>query len=273
MAVYDGNKAAQEHLMDIAKACIMAAGKAPTMTGELKLYTEIITDEDFEPILDILETLGETSAFQRHDAVAFRHLIDKGMLPPVLLIGADLTEPAMWNCGACGFSTCGEYMKYTRANKGVGILGYGPSCVWKAVDYGIGCDWACACVAKHKAESRIMGSIGALALMTNHLEGASFILGMPIGPIGKNLWFDREAWKTALTFEQRMMTQMAGGPNLAMAFSGGGNPILKTKQRWWEDPTYMKVEQDETFAQREADGLAKAYEKIMNYAGVLDDEA
>jgi uncharacterized ferredoxin-like protein len=96
------------------------------MTGKLKLYTEIITDEDFEPILDILETLGETSAFQRHDAVAFRHLMDKGMLPPVLLIGADITEPAMWNCGACGFKTCGEYMKYTKTNKGVGKLATDP---------------------------------------------------------------------------------------------------------------------------------------------------
>ena len=34
----------------------------------------------------------------------------------------------------------------------------------------------------------------------------------------------------------------------------------------------MKIEPDETFVQRETDGLAKAYEKIMNYAGVLDDD-
>ena len=50
MTVYDGNKAAQDHLLDIAKGCILAAAKAPTMTHRLGLRTEIITDEDIEPI-------------------------------------------------------------------------------------------------------------------------------------------------------------------------------------------------------------------------------
>jgi hypothetical protein len=34
----------------------------------------------------------------------------------------------------------------------------------------------------------------------------------------------------------------------------------------------MKIEQDENLVEAEADGLAKAYEKIMGYAGVLDDD-
>ena len=109
-------------------------------------------------------------------------------------------------------------------------------------------------------------------MMLGHLEGATFVLGLPIGPAGKNLWFDRESWKKTISFEQRMAAQMAGGPNLSMAFSGGGKPIIKTKPRWWEEPAYMKIERDEAFEEKEADGLAKAYEKIMNYAGVLDDE-
>ncbi len=272
MAVYDGNKAAQEHLLQIAKACILAAAKAPTLTHRLRLRTEIITDEDIEPLLDILETLGETSSFQLHDAVAFRRLAKEGRMPPILLLGADLTQPALWDCGACGFATCGEYVQYTQRNKGVGVGGYGPSCVWKAIDFGIACDWACACVAQHKVESRILFSMGALALLTGRLEGSSYILGMPIGPVGRNLWFDREAWNDVLSFDQRMNIQMAGGACLSMAFSGGGNPILKTKPRWWEEPTFMKVEQDESFTAKEAEGLAKAYEKIMTQAGVLDDE-
>ena len=272
MTVYDGNQAAQDHLLDIAKGCILAAAKAPVMTHRLGLRTEIITGEDIEPILDILETLGETSAFQLHDAVALRHLAKEGRMPPILLLGADLTKPALWDCGACGFQTCGEFVKYTIRNKGVGVGAYGPSCVWKAIDFGTACDWACASVAQHRVESRIMLSIGALALLTERLPGASYILGMPIGPVGQNLWFDREAWKDTLSFDQKMATQMAGGPTLSMAFSGGGNPMLKTKQNWWEEPTYMKVEQDETFTTRETDGLAKAYEKIMKYAGVLDDD-
>jgi uncharacterized ferredoxin-like protein len=272
MAVYDGMKAAFEHLTEVAKACALAAAKAPAITHRLNLKMEIITEEDIEPIIDVLETLGKTSAFQLHDAVAFRQLAEQGKLPPVLLLGADLTEPALWDCGACGFATCGEYLKYVRRNKGVGLLAYGPSCVWKAVDYGIACDYACACAAQHHAEARIMGSFGAIGMLLGRLEGASFVLGLPIGPVGQHLWFDREAWKDILSFEQRMLTQMAGGPTLSMAFSGGGNPILKTKPRWWEDPAFMKIEQDETFVARDVDNKAEAYEKIMKFAGVLDDD-
>ena len=85
MAVYDGTKAAQDHLLDIGKACILAAAKAPTLTQRLGLRAEIITDEDIDPILDVLETLGETSTFQRHDAVALRRLASEGRMPPILL--------------------------------------------------------------------------------------------------------------------------------------------------------------------------------------------
>jgi uncharacterized ferredoxin-like protein len=272
MAVYNGLDAAHDHLMDVAKACIVAAGKAPTLTHRLELMAEIVTDEDMDPIIDVLATLGENSAFQRHDAVALQSLRKQKKLPPIVLLGADLMKPAMWDCGACGFKTCGEYLKYIKANKGVGVGCYGPSCVWKTIDYGTVCDYACACSAQHHVESRIMFSIGACAMLLGHLEGATFVLGLPIGPLGRNLWFDREAWKDALSYEERMMMQLAGGPTTSMAFSGGGNPIIKSKPTWWEDPTFLKVEQDEAFMERDTDNLAKAYEKIMRYSGVLDDD-
>ena len=272
MAIIEGLGAAHEHLLDVAKACLLAASKAPTLTHRLELKAEIVTDEDMDPIIDVLATLGENSAFQRHDAVAFQSLQKQGKMPPVLFIGADLMTPPMWDCGACGFKNCAEYLKYCKSNKGVGVGCYGPTCVWKAIDFGTACDYACACVAKHHAESRIMFSIGAVAMLLGHLEGSTMVLGLPIGPIGKNLWFDREAWKDALTFDQRMLQQLAGGPTNHMAFSGGGGAIIKNKQTWWENPIYMKVEEDENIDEAEADGLAKAYEKIMKYAGVLDED-
>ncbi len=118
-----------------------------------------------------------------------------------------------------------------------------------------------------------MFSMGAVSMLLGHLEDASYVLALPIGPVGQNLWFDREAWKEVLSFDQRMMMQVAGGPSLWMAFAGGGNPVIKTKPKWWEDPTFMKVEQDEGIVSRDVEGKAKAYEKIMRIQGVLPDEA
>jgi uncharacterized ferredoxin-like protein len=272
MAVYEGYEAANEHMLEVAKACAAAAAKAPTLTGRLNLRMEILTGEDLEPMIQVLETLGKTSAFQLHDATAFRAYKNEGLLPPVLLLGADLTQPPLWNCGGCGFPTCGEYLKYVSKNKGVGVGAYGPTCLWKVIDLGIAADHACACAAQHRAEARIMFSIGAVSMFLGRLEGCSFVLGLPIGPVGQNRWFDRMPWTKVLNYEQRMMTQVAGAPNLFFAFSGGGRPILKTKPRWWEDPTFMKIEQDEAFMEAMAQGQAEVYEKIMGYAGVLEEE-
>jgi uncharacterized ferredoxin-like protein len=272
MAVYDGLEAANEHLLEVAKACAVAAAKAPTLTGRLNLKMEILTGEDLEPMIQILETLGKTSAFQLHDATAFRTYKNDGVLPPVLLLGADLTQPPLWNCGGCGFPTCGEYLKYLRTNKGVGVGAYGPSCLWKVIDFGIAADQACACAAMHRAEARILFSVGAVSMFLGRLEGSSFVLGLPIGPVGQNRWFDRMPWTKVMNYEERIMTQMAGAPNLFMAFSGGGRTIIKTKQRWWEDPTFMKVEKDEAYVETMAQGQAEVYEKIMGFAGVLEDK-
>ncbi|MFZ0930468.1 MAG: DUF2148 domain-containing protein [Syntrophobacteraceae bacterium] len=272
MAVYEGFAAANEYMVDVAKACAAAAAKAPTLTGQFDLRMEILTGEDLEPMIQVLETLGKGSAFQAHDATAFRAYKDEGILPPVLLLGADLTLPPMWNCGGCGFTSCGEYIEYVRRNKGVGIGAYGPSCLWKVIELGIAADHACACAAMHRAEARILLSMGAVSLFLGRLEGVSIILALPIGPVGQHRWFDRKTWTKHISYEQRTMTQMAGAPNLFFAFSGGGNPILKSKPRWWEDPTFMKIEQDEALMEKLTQDQADAYQKIMQFAGVLDEE-
>jgi uncharacterized ferredoxin-like protein len=272
MAVYEGYEAANDYMLNVAKACAAAAAKAPAMTGKLGLRMEILTGEDLEPMIQVLETLGKTSAYQLHDATAFRAYQKEGTLPPVLLLGADLTRPPMWNCGGCGFANCGDYLAYTMRNKGVGVGAYGPSCLWKVIDFGVAADHACACASMHRAEARIMFSMGAVSMFLNRLEGCSFVLGLPIGPVGQNRWFDRMPWTKVINYEQRMMTQMAGAPNLNMAFSGGGRPILKTKPRWWENPTFMKMETDEPYMEAMAQGQAEVYEKIMDFAGVLPTE-
>ena len=272
MAVYEGFQAANEHMLDVAKACAAAAAKAPAMSGRIDLKMEILTGDDLESLIQVMETLGETSAFIRHDASAFRKYKEMGVLPPVLLLGVDATTPPMWHCGACGFDTCGEYLKYLEQNKGVGQGAYGPSCAWRMIDFGIACDYACACAARHNAEARILGSLGAVSMFLGRLEGSSTVLALPIGPVGTYRWFDRETWLDELSRTQRMQIQLTGAPNLAMAFSGGGQPILKSKNNWWEDPTFLKAEKDPDYLEAAAEGMARFYEKIFSIAGISDDE-
>jgi len=114
-------------------------------------------------------------------------------------------------------------------------------------------------------------SLGAVSMFLGRLEGCSFVLGLPVGPVGQNRWFDRMPWTKVMNYEQRIMTQMAGAPNLFMAFSGGGRPIIKTKHAGGRSDLY-EGRQDEDFMEAMAQGQAEVYEKIMGFAGVLDDE-
>jgi len=274
MGVYTQDEFTQDHLLEIAKACGIAAAKAPTITNQLDLKMEILTDtdNDLDDIHEVLATLGKTSAFQLHDAVVFKKLKELGKHPPLLLLGADLTKPPLWDCGACGFKSCGDYIKYVSTNKGTGIGAYGPSCLWKVVDFGIACDYAAAAAAMHRVETRLLFSLGATALFLNRLEGSSFIIGMPVGPVGMNNWFDRDIWQEYFTYENRLQAQLLGGPSLYMAFSGTGNPVIKSKSKWWEDPTFLKIEQDEDFVKKDQEGKEMIFNKIMELSGVLDEE-
>lgn len=272
MAVYEGFQAANEHMLMVANACAAAAAKAPSISGRMDLRMEILTGEDLEPMIQVLETIGKTSAFILHDATAFRKYKEQGVLPPVLLLGVDATAPPMWNCGACGFDTCAAYLKYLTKNKGVGQGSYGPSCAWRIIDFGIACDYACACAARHNAEARILGSMGAVSMFLGRLEGSSMVLALPIGPVGSYRWFDRKTWIEELSHAQRMQMQLAGAPNLAMAFSGSGRPILKTKHNWWQDPVFLKAEHDPAFMEATAEGMAEVYAKIFALTGAMDEE-
>ena len=265
MAIYDGQKAAEEHLLEVAKACVIAAVKTPTLTGKLDLKTEIITGDDLVPLIELMETLAKGSQVLEADGMAYRKMIDEGQLPPVLMLGADLTKPIGWDCGGCGFSTCGDFAKYLSKNKGFGSVALGPCCLWKVLDFGIACDHACACAYMHRVEARIQFSMGSMATVMGRLEGCSCILGLPLGPAGADIWFDRLCMIGAFDYEELNRRINSVSPNLRMAFTGGGNPLIKTKDRWWEDPVFLKMGEDPEVLVRREEGRKAAMEKIGKY--------
>ncbi|MBI5446578.1 MAG: hypothetical protein HY900_35845 [Deltaproteobacteria bacterium] len=268
MAVYEGGAAAREHLVEVAKACAVAAARAPTLTPDLGLRQEIVTDADLLPMIDIMETMGQASDVLFMDALTYRKLYDAGTPPPVLLIGADLTRPVGWDCGGCGFPDCGEFAAYVRGHRGQGTMVSGPSCLWRVVDLGIAADFACACAAMHRAEARIQFTMGAISAMLGHLAGCSCALGLPVGPVGKDHWFDRKEMAGVRDYEALSQGLAETGPNLRMAFAGTGSPMVKTGQRWWENPTFHKV-RAEADAPGKQEALREAIgRKLAHYAAL-----
>ena len=244
MAKYDGYKLSEDHLLQVAGTCSTAAAKAPTLTGKLGLKLAVITGEDLMPAIEFMEGVARTAVFLAADALGYRKMLEQNPNAPVLLLGADMTKPIGWNCGGCGFTTCAEFSKYIRKNKDV-LFG-GPSCLWKMIDLGIAADYACAAAARQRVEARIQVSFGMMwrAIGSPGLEGSSMILSLPLGQVGSSIWFDRKYSEQILEPDRVASMMKLGSPSLWLGFSGTGQSLLKTKQRWWEDPDFLTTKKE-----------------------------
>jgi len=236
---YIGKEASQEHLLDVAKHCVHAYLKAPQVTGHTKLEAEIVTGEDLVPIIEMLGALAQVNQFVRWDYETFKTNYDAGNPPVLVLMAADLTASQMgWDCGACGFATCNEFNKYTHENKNFGQLWAGPSCNWKVIDYGIACDWAAAAAWQYRVDNRIQADSGAMAAALGYMPGNSAYIGMPLGPTRDLVWWSRASMTKKFSYEDAIGSLFRTCPTHFGAFPGGGKPIFKNKERWWESPAF-----------------------------------
>ena len=236
MARYMGREIGQEHLLDVARHVVHAVYKAPQITGRLKIQAEIVTGEDLVPIIEGLGILARVSQFVHWDYTTFKEFYEAGNPPVLVLIGADTTLSEMaWNCGACGFSTCAGFNNYSRENRGTGLIGGGPSCNWKIMDLSMACDWGCATAWHLNVDNRVQGSSGGVAGTLGYLPGCSSVLGLPLGPSREMVWYSRGIMNRKFGYEDHINTMLASIPTHFMAFAGGGRPVFKASDRWWED--------------------------------------
>lgn len=236
---YSGREASQEHLLEVAKHCVHAFFKAPQITGHTKLEAEILTGEDLVPIIEMLGALSKVNQFVRWDYETFKSNYEAGNPPVLVLLFGDLTtSPMGWDCGACGFPSCNEFNKYVHEHKNMGQLWVGPSCNWKVIDYGIACDWAAAAAAQYRVDNRVQADSGTMAAMLGHLPENSAYIGLPLGPTRDQVWWSRSSMTKKFSYEDAIGSLSRTNPTFFGAFPGGGNPIFKNKDRWWENPAF-----------------------------------
>lgn len=242
MGFYDGNKMAQEHLVDVAWRVTGAALKAPQVTGRLELKTEILTGEDILPIVEMFESTADIIKLHKFVSTQYRDLIEMGQPPVFVNLGADVTRSKMgWNCGACGFATCQEFNKFSRKSQPTQSPVGGPSCDWLMLDYGIAADYACAEAARCNVDNRICLWEGIAARMLGYCEGCSVVETLPLGPF-KDIWyFSRPAMRKAWTYEEYQEHMFRTVPILFEPFiTPGDTPRIKTTNKWWEEkPRYV----------------------------------
>lgn len=239
MAIFDGNVAAQEHLLETTKLIAQAVLKSPQMTGRVKIKMEIITGKDLEPMMAALMELGKLEAFNFMSYMAWNTLYRQGTPPVLLLIAADIrTSDLNYDCGACGFPTCGEFNKYSKSVEPLDrYMMQGPMCHWKLMDFSAACSWACAAAWQYNITNRIEAASGMASAAIGYLPECSIYVGLPVGPCEDLYWYSRRIISESGMISHKMWSEimMMNYPFHYATFPGSGRPEVKAGDRWWEN--------------------------------------
>lgn len=274
MALIDGKRFADERLLDAAGHILHAYYKAPLVTGRLNQQAVIICGEELAPMLELIEKMDEKLKgaakelfFPLYvDYMCLKVAIDQGYSPVLISLGADCMKADLgWDCGACGFPTCAEYIKHCKVCGGLGTMVAGPSCAWKSFDYGIASDYACAAAGDLNVENRILGTFGLISTVLGYLEGASVNLALALGPQTEMWWYSRPSMAKWLDSETLNGMLRRNYTFHFQMFSTKIRPQVKKDGAWWsDDPEFsLGVAPDENYSEGQAKIQAAMMESIL----------
>ncbi len=270
MPIYDANELAQERLFDIAVYCAQAALKAPQITGKVELKMKILTGEAIHPVLEALTIIGRVDLFNFLSFATWQNAMAKGKLPVLLLVGAHVRRSDLnYNCGACGFPTCAEFNKYAKSiDPPPYLMVKGPVCIWRLIDYGTACDWACAAAWQHNITNRIEVATGWAAREIGILGDCDVVHGLPLGPCEDLHWYSREAISSMMEYDMWLERTHQNYPTMFGTFPGEGRPDLKIRPDWWNQPAETEIkkiplEQFEEIYAGVAKGLKELRERVQ----------
>src|SRR3569833_1718276 len=160
----------KDAVRDVAKLCALAAITAPKSGGQLfvkgaKPFIETVIVEEkatLKQLADLLRGQGE----KHREAIWFRDADTAEKLDLVLFIGLAEWYPPQYECGACGYATCAEFLSARPAHKTPG------SSEWqfdklinqmRAIDLGIAVGSAAKAASIHNVDTRCQTRIAAAA--------------------------------------------------------------------------------------------------------------
>lgn len=177
----DGEKQA---ILEAARFMQVAARTAPKAYGIDDIYTLIVYGEEKNAIAKKMEEMAEERKIELFERDA-KNVRDS---EAVLLIGVRGNKSIGINCGACGCGSCSEF---DGAEKQIGQDFIGPTCIFKAIDFGIAIGSAVKIASILNVDNRVMYRVGAAAMKMNLIPEATIIFGIPLSAKGKNIYFDR----------------------------------------------------------------------------------
>jgi uncharacterized ferredoxin-like protein len=191
---YDALRA--DAVRHVAQLMAAAAITAPKSGGQLFLQGKHLFIETV--IVDDHDTLGQLAGWlrargkERREAIWFRDADVAEAIDAVLFVGLADWYPPNYDCGACGYATCAEFLHATKTlrDDSAELEFAGPTCNLRDIDLGIAIGSAAKTAAIHSIDCRCQTRIAAAARKLDVIH-ADIAVGLSLSLTHKAVGFDR----------------------------------------------------------------------------------
>ncbi|MDP9333225.1 MAG: DUF2148 domain-containing protein [Actinomycetota bacterium] len=190
-----------ETVEQVAKLMAAAAITAPKSGGQLFLagkhnFMETVIVSDVESRHGLAEWMRARGK-ERREAIWFRDADVAEAVDGILFVGLADWYPPNYDCGACGFATCAEFLHETKQLRDASaeLEFAGPTCNLRDIDLGIAVGSAAKTAAIHSIDCRCQTRV-AVAARKLQIIGADVAVALSLSMTHKAIGFDRRIPET-----------------------------------------------------------------------------
>jgi uncharacterized ferredoxin-like protein len=181
----------------VAKLMAAAAITAPKSGGQLFLagkhtFMETIIVSDADTRRQLAEWMRARGK-ERREAIWFRDAAVAESVDAILFVGLADWYPPNYDCGACGFATCAEFLHQTKQlrDESHELEFAGPTCNLRDIDLGIAVGSAAKTAAIHSIDCRCQTRVAAAARKLGVIR-ADVAVALSLSLTHKAVGFDRQ---------------------------------------------------------------------------------
>lgn len=185
-----------ETVQQVAKLMAAAAITAPKSGGQLFLAgkhnfmeTIIVTDNDTRhELAEWMRARGK----ERREAIWFRDAEVAEAVDAILFVGIAGWYPPNYDCGACGYATCAEFLHATKPlrDDSAELEFVGPTCNLRDIDLGIAVGSAAKTASIHSIDCRCQTRVAVAARKLDIIH-ADIAVALSLSMTHKAIGFDR----------------------------------------------------------------------------------
>jgi uncharacterized ferredoxin-like protein len=181
----------------VAQLMAAAAITAPKSGGQLfnagkHLFIETVIVDDRDTLHSLAEWMRARGA-ERRENIWFRDAEAADLIDAVVFVGLKDWYPPNYDCGACGYATCAEFLHATKPlrDNSADLEFAGPQCNLRDIDLGIAVGSAAKTASINNIDCRCQTRIAVAARHKGIIE-ADIAVALSLSMTHKAVGFDRK---------------------------------------------------------------------------------